>query len=438
MTTSPAPNVNTQKTVTTWNVVGVALMFASNGALLGVLAPWYPSFVQKWLIDEATFGLVVACMPLGALLAATLPAWAAKRFGPLRAVGWGTAAMALLLGVVGWLPGGQWIGGVSAGAGALGAVLLGFGALDAVVDVSQNVCGVRVEQRRGRSIMSSLHACWSLGAAGAGAAATAVALSGAEFRGFIVVAGTVIVLVSVLGCWQVGAAAVDGADVSGADVGGADVGGADAGDGATTADAPATRKLLSRPVLMALLPLAAIAIAAVVVEDVATNWASIAAVELTGIDVSAAGMTFALIVGSQTVGRFTGDPLINKFGRANVARVGGLLIAVGSVLVVTASAAPVLMAGFMLSGFGCGTLVPSVFAVAARLPAISDSGGLTIVSWLMRVGFLVSSPIVGAVASAANLRVALGIVVLSGMTVVLFASALRTEGRVGRGAGARS
>lgn len=415
MSTSPTHDVNKQKTVTTWNVIGVALMFASNGALLGVLAPWYPSFVQKWLIDEATFGLVVACMPLGALLAAALPSWAAKRFGPLRAVGWGTAAMAGLLVAVGWLPGGQWLGGVSAGAVALGAVLLGFGALDAVVDVSQNVCGVRVEQRRGRSIMSSLHACWSLGAAGAGAVATAVALSGAEFRGFIVVAGAVIVLIAVLGCRLVGAAAD------------ADGSGDTPATGSPAAGSPAARKLLSRPVLMALLPLAAIAIAAVIVEDVATNWASIAAVELTGIDVSAAGMTFALIVGAQTVGRFTGDPLINKFGRANVARVGGLLIAVGSVLVVTSSVAPVLMAGFMLSGFGCGTLVPSVFAVAARLPAVSDSGGLTIVSWLMRVGFLVSSPIVGAVASGATLRVALGIVVLPGVTVMLFASALRTE-----------
>ena len=393
--------VNKKKYATTWHVVGVALMFASNGALLGVLAPWYPRFLEKWLFDEATFGLIVACMPLGALLSATLPAWVAKRFGPLRAVGWGTALMATALVFVGWQPHGL----------LLGVVLLAFGALDAVVDVSQNLCGVRVEERRGKSIMSSLHACWSLGAASGGAVATAVALSGANYRAFILVAAPVCVAVAVLGCVLVGPGTVGVAQAEGA------------GDG--DSEAKLSAKLLSRPVLLAVLPLAAIAMAAVIVEDVATNWASIAAVQLTGVDVSAAGATFALIVGAQTVGRFTGDPLINRFGRDRIARMGGILIALGSVLVVTSTSAPMLMAGFMLSGFGCGTIVPSVFVVATRLPAISDGGGLTLVSWLMRVGFLVSSPIVGAIATGVNLRVALGIVVLSGVTVALLAGALR-------------
>ena len=67
---------------------------------------------------------------------------------------------------------------------------------------------------------------------------------------------------------------------------------------------------------------------------------------------------------------------------------------------------------------------------ADEIPGLAPGTGLTIVGWLLRVGFLVSPPLVGAVADATSLRVGLLLVPLAGLLVILFAGVLSTR-RVG-------
>ena len=70
------------------------------------------------------------------------------------------------------------------------------------------------------------------------------------------------------------------------------------------------------------------------------------------------------------------------------------------------------------------TLVPAAMGAADELPGLRAGTGLTIVSWLMRLGFLTAPLIVGLVADAAGLRVALLIVPLVGLVVVSLAGVL--------------
>ena len=198
-----------------------------------------------------------------------------------------------------------------------------------------------------------------------------------------------------------------------------------AGVPAARADDPAPAARAMWPVFVAVLPLAIVAIAGTAVEDTGQNWAGLASVELAGVAVASAGVAYAVFLTAQTIGRFAGDRVIDAFGRARVAAAGGALIAVGGVLVVTAPAAPALIAGFALAGFGCATLVPSAFAAAAALPGLFDGVGVTLIGWLMRMGFLATSPAIGAVATGAGLSVALGILVILGVVVMACAPALR-------------
>ena len=110
-----------------------------------------------------------------------------------------------------------------------------------------------------------------------------------------------------------------------------------------------------------------------------------------------------------------------------------MLISLGGVLIVTATSTAQLYAGLVLVGFGCATLVPSAFAAAARIPGVSEGAGVTAVSWLMRVSFLATSPLVGAVSEATNLRWALGLLILVGGVVAAFAPALRDPSRARAG-----
>lgn len=175
--------------------------------------------------------------------------------------------------------------------------------------------------------------------------------------------------------------------------------------------------------------MAIVATSGTVVEDVANNWAGLASVELAGVAVGTAGVAFTVVLAAQTLGRFTGDWFIQRFGRVATARAGGVLIALGGVVVVSSSTPLPLYTGLALLGLGCATLVPSAFAAAARLPGLSEGAGVTVVSWLMRLGFLATSPVIGLISSATGLRWALGLLIAVGLLVVISAAALRTSPR---------
>ncbi|MCM0620890.1 MFS transporter [Nocardioides bruguierae] len=117
-----------------------------------------------------------------------------------------------------------------------------------------------------------------------------------------------------------------------------------------------------------------------------------------------AGLGLSVVLGAQFVGRMLGDPLTDRFGRERVAAAGGLLVAGGSLAVVLTPAYPVAFAGFALAGLGCATLVPAAFAAAGRVPGLPQGTGIAVVGWLMRLGFLLTSPAVGLLSDATRSR----------------------------------
>jgi MFS family permease len=124
------------------------------------------------------------------------------------------------------------------------------------------------------------------------------------------------------------------------------------------------------------------------------------------------------------LGRLTGDRLVDRFGERAVARTGGLVTAVGMGLALAFPSVPGTIAGFAAAGIGIATVVPAAMHAADRLPGLRVGSGLTVVSWLMRVGFAASPPIVGMIADATSLRVGLLLVPAAGLAVVMAAGAL--------------
>jgi MFS family permease len=87
---------------------------------------------------------------------------------------------------------------------------------------------------------------------------------------------------------------------------------------------------------------------------------------------------------------------------------------------------PTTLIGYALAGVGVATLVPAVYAAADGLPGLRPGVGLTAVNWLLRIGFLVSPPLVGLIADLTSLRAGLLVVVLAGLTVLVLGRSLRT------------
>jgi MFS family permease len=127
---------------------------------------------------------------------------------------------------------------------------------------------------------------------------------------------------------------------------------------------------------------------------------------------------------AMTIGRLTGDRVVDRFGRRRVARAGGALAAVGMGLALALPSVPAVLAGFALAGLGVATLIPAVYQAADELPGLPHGVGLAVINWLLRIGFLVSPPLIGALADATSLRVALLSVVLAGVGAAVLGRAL--------------
>ncbi|MDA0643190.1 MFS transporter, partial [Nonomuraea ferruginea] len=105
-------------------------------------------------------------------------------------------------------------------------------------------------------------------------------------------------------------------------------------------------------------------------------------------------------------------------------RAGGVLAAAGMGGALAVPSIATALIGFALAGLGFATLVPAAMHTADELPGLPPGTGLTVVSWLLRGGLLLSPLLVGLVADLVSLRAGLLSVVLAGLVTVVFARAL--------------
>jgi MFS family permease len=179
--------------------------------------------------------------------------------------------------------------------------------------------------------------------------------------------------------------------------------------------------------------LVVIAASGAVVEDAGATWSAIYLSDALGASALVAGLGFIALQGMQFIGRMLGDGLVDRFGQRAVARTGGAIVFLGMGTALLLPSMAGIIVGFGLAGFGVATLIPAAMHAADELPGFRAGTGLTIVSWLLRVGFLVAPPLVGAIADLSGLRYGLLIVPLAGLLVVLFAPVLATRVSSGEG-----
>ena len=375
--------------------------------MLASILPWYPLLVDRLGLNSWQFGLAVACYAAGSLLSSGLPAALIARFGAHRVVIGGTVLLGLAAATTAWSVNGL----------MMAICLLLLGCCDAIVDVAQNVVGIAVQERLQRTILSSMHALWSLGGLLSGAAATVAASSGVDMRVWLAAVAIIAVAVTILGRRLIGDGAAPRRVADSDAAGDTEPASPDAEPG----QGPTRSKTA---ILLAALPLAIIAICGSAVEDIANNWAGLAAVRLAGVPAASAGIAFSIVIGSQCLGRFSGDVLVMRFGAGRIARIGGGLIALGGLGAVFAEEPVLLLIAMAALGFGSATLVPGALGAAAQLPGVGRAGGVTLVNWLMRVGFLGTSPLVGLIAAEAGLRWGLSLLVMVGVLTAVFAHRL--------------
>jgi MFS family permease len=385
----------------------VAAVFFTNGALFANIVPRYPELKSSLGLTNAAFGSAVAAFPLGALLAGLSAAVLIRRFRSANVASLGIVVLAAVLVLVSAAR--NWL--------VLAAVLFAAGGLDAIVDVAQNAHGLRVQRLYGRSIVNSFHGVWSIGGVSGGAMGAAAAASGLPLP-FHLTASFVLFGASALVARRF---LLPGPEDAERTVEAQDLA---AFEGHAASPLPAHGRVApGRGMVSTLAALGVLAACGALVEDAAASWGALYLRAL-GAGVGAAGLAFVVFQGAMTIGRLLGDRFVDRFGQARVVRIGGALAAAAMGVGLAVPSRTTALAGYALAGFGVATLVPAAMHTADELPGLSAGSGLTVVSWLLRVGFLVSPPVVGLVADATSLRVGLLTVVLAGSLVVAFGRVL--------------
>jgi MFS family permease len=380
--------------------IAVSALFLTNGALFANILPRYPEIKAALDLDNAGYGLAIAAFPAGAIAAGLFAAVLIRRFGSARIAVIGTIGTGLGL-----------LAAALAPSGILFAVaLLLGGAFDAITDVAQNAHGLRVQRRYGRSIINSFHAIWSIGAVlGGGMAAAAIALQ-LPLGVHLGISTAVFAAVAFTALWF----CLPGRD--------------EEADAEATAEPvelqTAVRRGVSPRTVMILIALTLIAMAGAIAEDVGNSWATLYLNDSLGAAAAVAPLGFIALVGAQFIGRMLGDGMTDRFGQRAVARVGGLIAAGGMALALIFPSVPGTIAGFAAVGFGIATLIPAAMHAADELPGLRPGAGLTIVSWLLRIGFLLSPPFVGFIADTESLRAGLIVAPAAAVVAVLLAGVL--------------
>lgn len=385
--------------------VAVGALFFTNGALIANVVPRYPEIKADLALTNTAFGAAIAAYPLGALLLGLSAGALIRRFGSARVAVAATLCTAVGLTLTGVAT--EWL--------ILAFALFLAGAMDSITDVAQNSHGLRVQRLYKRSIINSFHAIWSIGAVTGGAMGAAAAALGIPLIAHLIVSAVAFSAVALLAYRWLLSGPEPRADA-------AAIGDAMAALPSSAGSRPGARSFVARYGM--LLALVLIATGGAIVEDAGSSWSAIYLSDSLGASAFTAGLGFIALQGMQFVGRMLGDPMVDRFGQRSVARFGGALVLVGMGLALAFPSTVGTIVGLGVAGFGVATLIPSAMQAADELPGFAPGAGLTIIGWLLRVGFLLSPPIIGAIADVSSLRAGLLLVPAAGLLVLVVSGVL--------------
>lgn len=369
----------------------VAAVFGVHGAVTGSFATRVPWIQEHAQAGPGQLGFALAFPALGASVAMPLAGRISHRFGARTALRGLLSLWTLALTLPSLAP----------NLPALCLALFVFGATAGMADVAMNALGVEVENRLGRSIMSGLHGLWSAGALVGSAAGTLAAHLGSDARLHHALAAAVLTVLGLAACtWVLDLQPAEGEE-------------------------PPPRFTL--PPRSALL-IGAIGFCAVFAEGASLDWSAVYLRDRLG---SSAGLAAACTTGftlTMAVARVAGDRVVDRYGAVRTVRVGGLMAALGGLLVVIADHPAVAMGGFALMGLGIAVVVPLCFAAAGR-SGPNPSQAIAGVATITYTSGLVAPSAIGTVAQATSLVVSFGLVTVLACGVAGLAGVLRAGDR---------
>ncbi|MEW2102939.1 MFS transporter [Streptomyces cellulosae] len=350
----------------------LAFSFLVQGVAFALLVTRIPGIQNRYGVSDGMLPVFLAAVPILAGIGSVSTERLVRRVPPSRVLRWSQPVVLLALLAVG--AGRQMV--------VLALALAAFGLAVGALDASMNMLGVSLQRAYGRSIMLSFHAAYSLG----GIVGASLAWVGAHYGLALWVSYLPVVLVLLPAALVDSRWYVDG-----------------------EAQAPVEKGAVAGGGLKWLLPLCLVMTVAYIGDSTVSNWSAKYLQDVLGSSEQMATVPYNVYMVTTLLGRTVGDIGVRRFGAVAVVRAGALVAAGGFAVVASAPGAWVGMLGFTLLGLGLCVLVPQTFAAAGRGAdetgrAGASDAAVARLNVFNYVGFLIGSPLVGALGDAWSYR----------------------------------
>lgn len=356
----------------------VGLCFASWAARI-------PDIQARFDLSEGQLGTLLLFLPLGSVIGLPIAGWAVHQFGSRAVVMLGSFAYAMTLPLIGLAPT-TWF---------LIPVLILYGMLGNVMNISLNTQALNLEDQMGKSILASFHGLWSLaGFSGAGLGALMIFLGLSPAQHYaVVMAISFSIIVSAQGYIVKEKKVAKG------------------GGG----------MVMKKPDAL-LLRISLISFLGMMAEGCMFDWSGVYFKKVIQSDPSLIALGYVAFMGAMASGRFITDKIAARFTKVAVIQVSGVLIFVGLSLAVLFPTIGVATAGFLLVGLGVASIIPLSYSIAGRSKLYSPSVALALVSTISFFGFLLGPPLIGFIAELFNLKVSFALIAVAGLGITVLSS----------------
>jgi predicted MFS family arabinose efflux permease len=350
------------------------LGFLTAGITMAAWAPLVPYAKERLGLEASQLGMLLLCLGIGSLLAMPVTGTLTSRFGcrPVVLVSGALVCMVLPFLAIAPTP------------LLLGVTLFLFGATIGTLDVAINVQAVQVEKESGRALMSGFHGMFSVGG-----------IAGAGGMALLLWAGMDTLMAAVL------TAAVAAAVLA---VAAPKLLPADPATPASAAGAEDKRLFVAPRGAVVVIGL--LCFACFMAEGAVLDWSALLLTTGVGASADQGGLGYAAFAVAMTLGRFSGDKIVARFGGQRVLLAGGLCAAAGFFTAVLAPSPAAALLGFVLVGLGASNIVPILFTAAGRqqdMPAGLAVGAITTIGY---AGILAGPALIGFIAHASSLQTA--------------------------------
>jgi fucose permease len=359
------------------------VQFAVLGTFAGAWGAHIPSVKVRYGLDEAMLSLVLLTAAVGAVGSLLTAGRVVARLGARNAALGAGLVMSAALALVLVMPS-LW---------ALLPVAFVLGAGSSLFDVAINSEGSELEQLGGRALMSNLHAMFSAGGMLGAALVAALLRAGLDPQlqlWLVPAALAVMIALGTRGMLKDRGAAAEG------------------GEGGEGAEGAAAHFAWPRGLLLVI---GLLILAGMIAEGVMYDWCVLYLKQEVGMPQAQAALGYAAFSAAMAASRFGGDPLRERFSERALLFSGATLAALAMAVVLLVGTPAVAITGFALVGAGLAPVAPILYNAATRVPGFSRAAAIAAVTSIGYCGFMIGPPLIGGLAHATSLTVALGVVV---------------------------